>query len=130
MTRPDHIIHSTNGRTYDLTALETPLALLPDDVSDALREWPHGLQRLHCSGEWKIADTIWSAEFTYRAKPAPKVTEHVLYWHEDHAALLLRGPYHTHKITLRYNTPDPFDTLPAGTYTGPDGAVIVVEALK
>ena len=94
-------IHSTNGRTYDLTALETPLALLPDDVLHALRTWPHGLLLLASSGEWVSCAGAACIESTYRAKPAPKVTEHVLYWEPDWHASKGKCAHHTHKITIR-----------------------------
>jgi hypothetical protein len=69
----DHIIHSTNGRTYDLTALETPFGLLPEDVQSALMEWPHGWEHW-ISPDWITWKPSWSYDCVFRAKPAPKVT--------------------------------------------------------
>jgi hypothetical protein len=120
-----HIIHSTNGRTYDLTQNEIRNDLLPNDVLQAIREWPHGLTRC-VGGEWLDDIFDLTGGLTYRAKPAPKVTEHVLYWVAGEEATPYQEFADTHKIILRHTS----DTLPAGTYTGPDGAEIIVDALK
>lgn len=117
-----HILYSTNGRAYDLTALEAPLALLPDDVLDALREWPHGLLILSSSGGWVSCSGAACIESTYRARPAPKVTEVTLEY--SHAQ-------------DQYSVSWPDDFPPVGLPTvkltfvdgRPTGAQIVVEAL-
>jgi hypothetical protein len=129
MTNPPHIIQSANGRTYDLTALETPFGLLPEDVREALEAWPHGWHRFHCvNGEykWQSSDNEILGMYpatSYRAKPAPKITEHVMWWASGNYAVLTKAPWHTHRLTIRHIG----DTLPYGTYTGPDGATITVE---
>jgi hypothetical protein len=123
MTNPPHIIQSANGRVYDLTALETPFGLLPEDVQAALKVWPHGLS-IWIEGLWRNVETMRSRhDNVYRAKPAPKVTEHVLYWRAGTDVTRFIGHMDTHKITIRHTG----DTLPYGTYTGPDGATITVE---
>jgi mRNA-degrading endonuclease RelE of RelBE toxin-antitoxin system len=128
MTDTPHIITSANGRTYDLTALETPPALLPADVHKALEDWRHGLQRLHSSQfrlepQWRDVDHIVADAAVYRAKPAPKTTEHVLWWRAGTDATTFIGDIDTHRLTIRHTG----DTLPYGTYTGPDGATFTVE---
>ena len=130
MTNAPHIITSANGRTYDLTALETPPCLLPNDVREALEAWPHGLTRLyssHLSGNpaWKDVPAICriSADAAiHRARPAPKVTEHVLWWYGGRVSLD-RWSSDTHKITMTYTG----DTLPYEVFTSPSGATITVE---
>ena len=62
---------TTNGRNYDLTALETPFGLLPKPVKEALQAWPHGVER-YIDGEWiGFGASVWWKSTTYRAKPAP-----------------------------------------------------------
>jgi hypothetical protein len=48
----DHIIHSTDGQTYDLTTNRTPFGLLPKDVQTAMKAWPHGWEIYY--HEWDI----------------------------------------------------------------------------
>jgi hypothetical protein len=127
---PAHIITSANGRTYDLTALETPFGLLPEDVQEALKDWPHDvIQYTDCvETGWRphvMHKVSYHPCVTYRACPAPKVIEHVLYWEPLCDAVTTQWDEHTHSLTIRHTG----DTLPDGTYAGPDGAVIVVEAL-
>ena len=118
MTNPPHIITSANGRTYDLKALETPPCLLPSDVREALEAWPHGWTRLYSSAfagnpAWKDIERVSADAAIHRARPAPKVTEHVWYWRlGDTAAGSIRDERDTHKITIRHTG----DTLPFGTY--------------
>ena len=62
---------TTNGRHYDLTALETPFGMLPKPVQEALKAWPHGWER-YIDGEWiGFGASVWWKSTTYRAKPAP-----------------------------------------------------------
>jgi hypothetical protein len=122
-TSSHHIITSANGRTYDLTALETPFGLLPEDVQEALRAWPHGWAYYTTCAGWENTYPHWGKCQTYRARPAPKVTEHVLWWCARSDATTYIGDCDTHKITMTHTG----DTLPFGTYTGPDGATITVE---
>lgn len=127
----DHIIKSSDGNTYDLTKLTTPIGMLPKDVQDAIRAWPHGVE---CQCDWHPAprgDLASYSHWTYRCLPAPAVTEHVLWWKKDFGAVtvkrmsLYEGDCEddTHRITIRYTG----RTLPFGEYTGPDGAVFIVE---
>ena len=69
--QPAHII-THEGREYDLTALETPPALLPDEVYDALVKWRHGLIYF-AGGRWNERDAPPSRDYglVVRAKPAP-----------------------------------------------------------
>jgi hypothetical protein len=122
---PAPIIHSTNGRTYDLTQNEIRNDLLPNDVLRALQCWPHGLE-IRINGNWIDDGYGHTPSATYRAKPAPQVNEYVLYWEPGMAAYSGSSGMESHRITIRYTS----GTLPAGTYTGPDGAEIIVEALK
>jgi hypothetical protein len=126
MTNPPHILTSANGRIYDLTELETPFGLLPEDVRDALQAWPHGLLGLSANGLAWIEMNGFQGGVTYRAKPAPKVTEIKFLAHFcgpflPYIAAEMSNP--THRLTIRHTG----DTLPYGTYTGPDGATITVE---
>jgi hypothetical protein len=101
---PAHIIQSSNGRTYDLTQNEIRNDLLPDDVLQALKNWPHGIERRTIGIGWKVeADETFNdwGGFTYRAKPAQQVREYVLYWVADESPSFIRRPYHTHRITIR-----------------------------
>jgi hypothetical protein len=70
--QPAHII-THEGRTYNLTALETPFGLLPDPVQVALKAWPHGHQR-YASQAWIDDNDGMFSAVTYRAKPAPTET--------------------------------------------------------
>lgn len=102
-TAPPHIIHSTNGCPHDLGDAVRAVCAAIDALSPADRELLRNI---------KFA-------------PAPKVTEHVLWWSAGEEASFRKYSHDTHSFTIRYTG----DTLPAGTYTGPDGAVIVVEDL-
>jgi len=64
------------GRTYDLTALETPFGLLPEPVQAALKAWPHGLVHYCGSQGWQSLPhyTRIRAPRVYRAIPAPAET--------------------------------------------------------
>ena len=68
-----HIIHH-NGRTYDLTALETPFGLLPEPVQVALRRWPHGWEYWSAATGWCGKTCIANYSLVSRAKPAPAET--------------------------------------------------------
>jgi hypothetical protein len=127
-----HIITSANGRTYDLTALETPFGLLPEAVKDALLAWPHGWEYFSIGGLWESPASgfpAWYNHQSYRAKPAPKVTEikFLAYFcgpFLPYIAAKMSNP--THKITIRHTG----NTLPYGTYKleGTDAAFIVEKA--
>jgi len=68
--QPAHIV-THDGRTYDLTALETPFGLLPEPVQEALKAWPHRWE--YWSGRiwFTVSSPIWSGHKSYRAVPAP-----------------------------------------------------------
>lgn len=68
---PDHIVWN-GDREFDLTALETPPFLLPDEVYDALAAWPHGLI-YYARGFWNERETAVLRDYgqVVRAKPAP-----------------------------------------------------------
>ena len=71
--QPAHII-THEGRTYDLTALETPFGLLPEPVKEALKAWPHGVEHWR-SDHWTSGHSLsFAGSFAYRAKPAPVET--------------------------------------------------------
>jgi hypothetical protein len=81
----DHIIQSEDGQTYDLTTNRIAFGLLPKDVQDALSAWPHGIELfLYGPDKWIRSDSTPPydlhsvSEFVYRARPAPKGTEHVM----------------------------------------------------
>jgi hypothetical protein len=102
----DHIIQSEDGQTYDLTTNRIAFGLLPEDVQRAMNDWPHGWEMYDSSGQWDQWPTpLWSFPATYRAIPAPKVTEHVLYWRDGMGAWPYRKDSDTyrdtHRITLR-----------------------------
>jgi hypothetical protein len=98
----DHIINSTDGQTYDLTTNRVAFGLLPEDVQEAMKAWPHGWEMYDDYGLWGNRVTpAWRRGGTYRAVPAPKaVVEHVLYWREGgHADC--HGAADTHRIIIR-----------------------------
>jgi len=98
----DHIIHSTDGQTYDLTTNRIPFGLLPEDVQEAMKAWQHGWEFFDAGGKWRPWNpTWWSSSRTNRAIFAPKVTEHMLYWHGGYYATDFRAVHDTHRITLR-----------------------------
>jgi hypothetical protein len=98
---PAHIIQASNGRTYDLTALETPFGLLPEDVQKALNAWPHGQELWGGNGWWDYHSGGFSPTHTYRAKPAPQVQKYVLYWSAGRVGLKEQTYSDTHRITIR-----------------------------
>jgi hypothetical protein len=125
MTNPPHIFTSAiDGETYDLTKNRIRWDLLPADVQEALGIWPHGFL-YWWAGKWHEVDDIRRADDgIYRARPAPKVTEHVLWWRLGYEDTYPRKRHKdTHRLTIRHTG----DTMPYGTYTGPDGATITVE---
>ena len=74
--QPAHII-THEGRTFDLTALETPFGLLPEPVQEALKAWPHGFEMMTYSGqmiEYSFPDMKGNRGAVWRAKPAPAET--------------------------------------------------------
>jgi hypothetical protein len=97
---PAHIIQSSNGRVYDLTALEAPFGLLPEDVQNALKDWPHGCE-IWLDYGWSDINPSWSTGCVYRAKPAPEVKEYVLYWLPGYSASEVQILEDTHRITIR-----------------------------
>jgi hypothetical protein len=97
----NHIIYSTDGQTYDLTTNRIAFGLLPEDVQDAMKAWPHGWEIFnHLRWEHWPAPS-WGSASTYRSIPAPKVSEHVLYWKDGHGSWPYRHDSDTHRITLR-----------------------------
>lgn len=105
-----------NGRVYDLTALETPPALLPAPVQDALLAWPHGWVQLVDDRWGNCRQPLRKSVLVSRAKPAPVVKSYDLHWAPAYAATLSRGGIDTHRIIV----------------TGPDGGpyTATVEALE
>jgi len=98
----DHIIQSEDGQTYDLTTNRVVFGLLPKDVQEAMKAWPHKWEMFNGLKEWEHRPTpAWSPTSTYRAIPAPKVTKHVLFWKAGYYATDYRAPTHTHRIVLR-----------------------------
>jgi hypothetical protein len=98
----DHIIQSEDGQTYDLTTNRIAFGLLPKDVQDAMKAWPHGWEIYYNFGEWKDwPKPAWSFPSTYRAIPAPKVTEHVLFWKAGCSATPRHYLSDTHRIIIR-----------------------------
>lgn len=125
----DHIIKSRlDGNTYDLTKITTSFGLLPEDVQEAIGAWEHGVECY--SGDrsswWPVhrKDPACYPRWTYRCRPAPTVTKQVIWLGKGSGGTRL--PSDTHRITIRYTG----DTLPCGEYTGPDGAVFIVEEAK
>ena len=71
--QPAHII-THEGRTFDLTALETPFGLLPEPVQVALIAWPHGVEMMTYKEQMVEYDPIYlkgKRGAVWRAKPAP-----------------------------------------------------------
>ena len=78
--QPAHII-THEGRTYDLTALETPFGLLLENarpVAEALQAWPYGVCVYGGNGWWDVSPE-WDKRQAYRAVPAPTETRIVCY---------------------------------------------------
>jgi len=119
---PPHIITSAiDGETpvlwRDMTPEQKGLLLLAHHNGEPIETW-HPDDPI-----WEKVEPESFCGQAYRARPAPKVTEHVLWWLAGLVARKDRCRYDTHKITIRHTG----DTLPFGTYTGPDGATITVE---
>lgn len=66
----NHII-KVDGVEYDLTNLEKPFGMYPNEVRTALMAWPHGLEVFN-GVDWErhIVLNPYS-NHTYRAKPGP-----------------------------------------------------------
>ena len=123
-----HIITSAiDGETYDLTKNRIQWDLLPKDVQDAFRSWRHGFKVYH-SPNWLNAteNPSFYYELVYRARPAPKTTEHVLWWRAGAVAGSAQDCRDTHRLTIRHTG----DTLPFGTYKleGSDATFTVEKA--
>jgi hypothetical protein len=98
----DHIIHSEDGQTYNLTTNRIAFGLLPKGVQEAMKAWPHGWEMYDGLGQWKDWPTpAWSPTSTYRATPAPKMVEHVLFWKAGLDATMSEHFIDTHRITIR-----------------------------
>jgi hypothetical protein len=97
----DHIIHSEDGQTYDLTQNRITFGLLPKDVQEAMKAWPHGWEMFNGKIWHSILDLAWYFENTYRAIPAPRVVEHVLFWKAGVDATMSERNYDTHRIIIR-----------------------------
>ena len=98
----DHIIHSTDGQTYDLTTNRIAFGLLPEDVQEAMKAWPHGWEIFNGLRKWEHwPDPLWGSGSTYRAIPAPKVKEGMLYWRDGFGAWPYRQDNDTHRILIR-----------------------------
>ena len=128
MNNAPHIIASAvDGETYDLMTNRIRWDLLPADVQQAFRAWPHGLS-VWTDGLWFNVETMRSIhDNTYRARPAPKATEHVLWWRLGYEGTYPRKRHKdTHKIIIRRTG----DTLPFGTYKleGSDATFTVEKA--
>ena len=124
------IVSAIDGETYDLTKNRIQLDLLPADVQEAMMSWPHGWLFYDEGGLWFELPARSSSRRQgflssriYRARPAPKVTEHVLWWEPMRDFTTARWDEHTHKITIRHTG----DTLPYEVFTAPSGATITVE---
>jgi hypothetical protein len=98
----DHIIHSTDGQTYDLTTNRIAFGLLPKNVQEAMKAWPHGWEMYDDYVAWGNRVTpAWRRGGTYRAIPAPEVKEHVLFWKAGVDATMSERIYDTHRIIIR-----------------------------
>ena len=99
----DHIIHSTDGQTYDRTTNRIPFGLLPKDVQEAMKAWPHGWEMYGDYGpRWNGVTPAWRSNAIYRAISAPKVGERVLYWGAKSFAATYRTQHDTtHRIIIR-----------------------------
>jgi hypothetical protein len=98
----DHIIHSKDGQTYDLHNNRIAFGLLPKDVQDAMKAWPHGIEMYSFDGVWlEVDDPSWHNTFVYCAIVAPKGTKYVLYWREGYDATPYLAGDDTHRILIR-----------------------------
>jgi hypothetical protein len=96
-----HIIQSEDGQTYGLTQNRITFGLLPKDVQEAMKAWPHGWELFNGKIWHSTLDPAWYFENTYRAIPAPKVKEYVLYWLAGVDAITSERNYDTHRIIIR-----------------------------
>ena len=58
----------------DLTKNTTAFGLLSDEDQEALKAWPHGVERFGPTGEWErewAPPSAWMRHWAYRAIPAP-----------------------------------------------------------
>jgi hypothetical protein len=128
---PAHIVISViDGEAYDLFTNRIRQDLLPHDIQIQMMDWPHGWSYYEGDGRWIELPAQSSSRRQgflsnriYRARPAPKVTEHVLWWAAGDAAGRQKAAYDTHKITIHHTG----DTLPYEVFTSPSGATITVE---
>jgi len=97
-----HIIQSEDGQTYDLTTNRIVFGLLPKDVQEAMKAWPHKWKMYDKYGVWRNRVTpAWRSNGVYRATPAPKVVEHVLFWKAGLDATMSEHFIDTHRIIIR-----------------------------
>jgi hypothetical protein len=96
-----HIIQSEDGQTYGLTQNRITFGLLPEDVQEAMKAWPHGWELFNGKIWHSTLDPAWYFENTYRAIPAPKVEEYVLFWKAGLDATMSEHFIDTHRIIIR-----------------------------
>jgi len=108
----------------DLTKIEKPFGLLDAETQAALRD--HG-GPYECVFEfgWVACEAHFFGGNTYRVKPQPVRGEVKLFGRVNGAFGALYSK-DTHRLTLPILNSD----LIPGTYTGPDGATITIEALQ
>jgi len=123
-------VRLASGAVVDLTAITVPFGLLDAETQDALKKHDGPYEAYQHPG-WELAYPTWLGYMVYRVKsqpPAPVVGEMVMTgW------IACRGPTFsyremendTHRMTIQ--TRD--GQLVTGTYTGPDGLTIKVDAL-
>lgn len=64
-----HIIKNEDG-LIDLTKIEKPFGLLPEEVKEALKAYDH--VETYSLGEWRACpNPLWESALAYRAKPIP-----------------------------------------------------------
>lgn len=120
-----------SGKVVDLTAITTPFGLLDAETREALRH--HGGPYEYYNGDdWVVTSDCDDVDrMAHRVKPkppAPVVGEVVAEWNTAYGFAGNDGPDDcktTHRLTL----PTQNGQLVPGTYTGPDGLVVKVEAL-
>ena len=107
---PHIIVSAIDGETpilwRDMTPEQKGALLLAHHNGEPIETWHPD------DPVWEEVEPEWFCGQAYRVRPAPKTTEHVLWWEPTCDAVTSRWDDHTHKITIRHTG----DTLPYGTY--------------
>lgn len=114
----------------DLTKIEKPFGLLDKETQDALKAHGGPYECFEGSIWRELSRPMWEPCTTYRVKPQPVRGEAVFTGSLlAHYSLLWGRGYEQEEGPARVTFTTADGKLIPGTYTGPDGATITVEAL-